>query len=141
MNIVIKDIIHSMLLDQLRMAFIRDDLFTIDVEALFDKKNRKVIWFGHGMDYSFEDINQFNKDSNYIKIPVISREEWQDVFHDFLKSIDKSDKYTPGFDFSLNKISQVEMYLWFDYKSNYAENKTKDFLNKNIYSKETLPVT
>jgi hypothetical protein len=135
---IMKDIIHSMLLDQLRMAFVRDDLFTMDVEAIFDKKNRNVIWFGVGKGYSIDDIDKFNNDSNYIIIPGISHEEWHNVFYDFLKSINKSDEYTrPGIGFSFKQMGQVDKYLWFEYKSNYAENKAKVFLNDNI---PTLPI-
>ena len=118
------------LLDQLIIAFQRDEPFTMDCLAVFDMVNKSVIWFGDGMDYDNSDIINFRDNKRYIIIDGISHGEWHTVFISFLQSISKEAEYIKSIGGTLKKLTNDERDEWSGYKYNYAEMKAQLFLNQ-----------
>jgi len=115
-------------IELLRMAFERDDPFTMEAgECYFNTETCKVVWTVPGVSYVAPVGDE------WVIVPATPHGEWHDVFEDWLKEIGKHGYYTTSIGLTLEKLDELDenlRYGWYNRKYEYSEMKAEQWINK-----------
>ena len=106
-------------MDLLRMAFERDDPFTMDKgRCFFNVNTHDVEWAGEFM--GIDEVPYIESD-DWIEVPGTPHGEWHEVFKQWCS--ESGVTYKDSIGLSLKSVDESTRQSWFSRKYEYAEKK------------------